>query len=229
MEDHKRQLNVYKLRPAKENDVTDKEIQQRMRWDMPVLSKNSKCSISLDLPVENCVPTGACAAVCYASQGRHYYRKALIKSLAINRLIAEDPERVARKMVDEAAGRSIRLCGSGDILPEHKTLVDYVESFGGTWWGFTRRVDSHRVLPDLMFSIDATTTSSVMQYVQDQVPVRRRAYLRRPTDPPPPLEVAVTFPTHGPWTNYADQTPRHETDCPAVRDEVKCWQCQRCY
>ncbi len=167
--------------------------------------------------------------VAIREHGRQCYRKALIKSLAVNRMIAEDSERVARKMVDEAAGRSIRIAGSGEILPEHKTLWDYVEDFGGSWWGFTRRVDTHRAIPELMFSIDATTTDVVMEYVRDEVPTRRIAYLRRPRDPPPSLEVAVTFPVHGAWTNYADEVPCHETDCPAVRGKVKCWECQRCY
>ena len=31
------------------------------------------------------------------------------------------------------------------------------------------------------------------------------------------------------WTNYADEVPFHDTDCPAVRGKVKCWECQRCY
>jgi hypothetical protein len=33
-----------------------------------------------------------------------------------------DPEHVACKMIDEAAGRAIRLAGTGDILPKHKAL-----------------------------------------------------------------------------------------------------------
>ena len=231
MTDYQRaKLHVYQRRLEKELTITEEEIQQRMRWDMPVLSSNSKCSVSLDLPILNCIPTRACAEVCYASQGRQIFRKSLIKSLAISRMIAAEPSHVASKMVDEAAGRSIRIAGTGEILPEHKTLLDYVEDFAGSWWGFTKRVDTHRVLPTLMFSIDATTPKTIMQYVRDEVPVHRRAYLRRPEDPPPPLEVAVTFPTHGPWTNYAQQIEPHQTDCPAVRKEVVgCWQCQRCY
>ncbi len=232
MEDnHKRRTyEVYKRRIAKELSIPDDEIRQRMRWEMPILSTNQKCSVSLDLPVLNCAPTKACAEVCYASQGRQIYRKALTKSLAINQMIAEDPERVARKMVDEAVGRPIRLAGSGEILPEHKTLTSYIERFGGNWWGFTRRVDTHRALPKLMFSIDAESPAASLQYAREDVPISRRAYLRRPQDPSPPLEVAVTFPVHGAWTNYVDEVPHHATDCPAVRGQVDtCWQCQRCY
>lgn len=118
----------------------------------------------------------------------------------------------------------------GELLPQHKGLVDYIEQYGGTWWGFTRRVDTHRVLPRLMFSLDATTPGPVMQYVEKEVPVDRRAYLRRPGDPPAPLEVAVTFPTHGPRTRYVADTPADETDCPDLRGKVKgCWDCRRCY
>ena len=58
----------------------------------------------------------------------------------------------------------------------------------------------------------------------------RRAYLRRPGDPAAPLEVAVTFPTHGPRTRYVQTIPEHETDCPDVRGKVEgCWNCRRCY
>lgn len=223
------QQNLYLRRLTKEQSTTESEIQERMRWDMPILSDNPKCSISLDLPMSNCLPTSACAAVCYASQGRQFYRNSVIKSLAVSRLIEVDPAHAAQKMVDEAAGRTIRLAGSGELLPEHKTLVDYITEFGGSYWGFTRRVDTHRTIPRLMFSTDATTPETVMDYVREDVPADRRAYLRRPDDPPPPLEVAVTFPVHGPVTSYAGNTPQHETDCPAVRDGVKCWNCLRCY
>ncbi len=201
-----------------------------MRWDSPILSINHKCQISLDLPVSNCRPTKACMEVCYASQGRQIYRNAIIKSLAINRMIYEDPERAARKIVAEAAGRPIRLAGSGDLLPQHKMLIDYIDDFGGSWWGFTRRIDTHKALPDLMFSIDQTTPPTVEEYVRNKVPVGRRAYLRHPRDPPPPLEVAVVFPVHGPWTNYVGFVPGHAKDCPAVRGRISgCWQCKRCY
>ncbi|MBI4257909.1 MAG: hypothetical protein HY619_03045 [Thaumarchaeota archaeon] len=222
--------NLYQLRLQKELGIPEDEIKVRMRWNMPVLSQNSKCSISLDLPIINCKPTKACSEVCYACQGRQYYRGAIIKSLAVNRLIEEDPEHLARKMVDEAAGRTIRLAGSGELLPEHKELVNYIEEYGGSWWGFTRRVDTHKAMPRLMFSLDATTPASVLEYVKKEVPVDRRAYLRRPEDSPAPLEVAVTFPVHGSRTRYVGRVPEGETDCPAVRKRVEgCWLCGTCY
>ena len=201
-----------------------------MRWDMPILSTNAKCSVSLDLPMTHCVPTAACAQVCYASQGQQFYRNSVVKSLAIDRLIDLDSEHVARKMIDEAAGRSIRIAGSGEITPKHAPLLSYINQFGGSWWGFTRRIDTHRALPSLMFSTDATSPSETMKYVREEVPVNRRSYLRRPDDPPSPLEVAVTFPVHGSVTNYTSKTPWHETDCPVDRKEMEgCWNCKRCY
>ncbi len=231
MEDTRRpHQNLYHRRIEKENAITDAEINARMRWDLPVLSENCKCSVSLDLPLQNCKPTGTCRQVCYAAQGRQFYRKSIIKALAINRLIESDPEHVARKMVDESAGRIIRIAGSGEILPGHADLVSYTEEFGGTWWGFTRRPDTHRSLPALMFSFDATTPARVNKYLRESVPVNRRAYLRRPQDPPAPLDVAVTFPVHGPLTSYVSRVPVHETDCPFDRNEVEgCWSCKRCY
>ena len=150
-DNNRRKLNTYRLRIHKEREISEEAIQARMRWDMPILSSNHKCLVSLDLPVVNCRPSRACAEVCYASQGKQMYRPAVVKSLAVDRMIREDPERAARKMVDEAAGRAIRLAGSGDMLPEYKTLVDYIDRFGGSWWGFTRRVDTHEAMPKLMF------------------------------------------------------------------------------
>ena len=229
-EEQRGKRNVYLDRLEKEMGIPEEGIEARMRWDMPVLATNEKCSVSLDLPILNCKPTKACSEVCYASQGRQYYRGAIVKSLAVNRMIQEEPERVARKMVDEAAGRAIRLAGSGELLPEHKDLVDYIEKYDGTYWGFTRRVDTHRAMPKLMFSIDATTPESVMKYVGENVPVSRRSYLRRPGDPEPPMEVAVTFPVHGSRTNYVGEIPEDDTDCPAVRKWVEgCWACKGCY
>lgn len=61
----------------------------------------------------------------------------------------------------------------------------------------TRRVDTHQVLPSLMFSIDATTPAPLMRYVSEQISVHRRTFLRRPQDPLSALEVAVTFFVHG--------------------------------
>lgn len=222
--------NLYGRRFNKESEIAEDEIKARMRWDMPVLSSNPKCSISLDLPLLYCQPTSVCAQVCYAAQGRQYYRKSVVKSLAVDRLIKLDAEHVARKMVDEAAGRNIRIAGSGEILPSHAPLLSYVERFGGEWWGMTRRIDTHRALPSLMFSIDRTTPESTLEYVNTQVPVSRRTYLRRPQDPPSALEVAVTFPTHGQLTNYANKVPLHDTDCPVDRKVMEgCWRCKRCY
>lgn len=221
---------LYQRRLAKESIISEEKILARMRWDMPILSYNSKCGISLDLPFTNCLPTKICAEFCYAAQGRQNYKKAVIKSLAVNRLIIKDPEHVARKMVDEAAGRTIRIAGSGEIIPEHKALLEHVENYGGKWWGFTKRVDTHQALPELMFSLDATTPKATLEYVQDYVPVSRRAYLIQSEETKPPLEVAVTFPIHGPWTNKVPLTELLATDCPAARKEVSgCWQCERCY
>ena len=134
--------SLYERRKNKELAIRDEEIQKRMQWSMPILAQNSKCSVSLDLPILNCKPTRACSEVCYACQGRQSYHRAIVKSLAVNRLIEEDPQHAARKIVDEAAGRPIRLAGSGELLPEHKELADYIEKYGGKWWGFTRRVEA---------------------------------------------------------------------------------------
>ena len=222
--------NLYLKRLKKEQAVTGAEVERRASWSKPILAENSKCSVSLDLPIINCQPTSTCSEVCYACQGRQAFPDALVKSLAVNRLTLEDPERAARKIVDEAEGRPIRLAGSGELLPEHKALTDAIEEYGGSWWGFTRRVDTHRAMPSLMFSLDATTSESVLDYVKNEVPVDRRAYVRRPEDPPAPLDVAVTFPVHGSQTSYAKQVPYDPTDCPAVRKEVEgCWACRRCY
>ena len=222
--------SLYQLRVAKEQSISDDEIKARFQWHLPVLSQNSKCGISLDLPVSYCKPTRACAEVCYSCQGTQNFRRSVLKSLAIAQMINADPERVARKIIDESQGRVVRIAGSGEILPEHKTLLELIEKFGGSWWGFTKRIDTHRVLPDLMFSIDATTCQSVMAYVRKHVPIHRRAYLMRPGDNPPSLEVAVTFPVHGSVTPYVKNTQVLETDCPAVRKKVGgCWDCRRCY
>ncbi len=222
--------SLYGARRAKELSISEVEITGRTPWDRPTLSANAKTGISLDLPLTSCVPTAACAEVCYASQGRQYFRASVVKSLAVSRLIDQDPERAARKIVDEAGGRAIRIAGSGEVLPTHRALLEHIDHHGGSWWGFTRRVDTHRVLPDLMFSIDATTPAPALDYVAAEVPVRRRAYLRRPQDGPAPLDVAVTFPVHGSITRYVEQVPRDPTDCPEIRGEVTgCWGCRRCY
>ncbi len=221
---------LYRRQLQQESDIEEAEINARMRWDLPIPSNNYKCSVSLDLPLGNCVPTNICRQVCYAAQGRQFYRKSIIKALAVNRLISLDPEHVAHKIVDEAAGRIIRIAGSGEILPGHASLVTYTEQLGGYWWGFTRRPDTHQSLPALMFSFDAATPAPAMNYVSEHVPVNRRAYLRGPQDPLSSIDSAVTFPVLGPLTSYVSRVLVHETDCPFDQNEVEgCWSGKRCY
>lgn len=225
-----KKTNLYQRRLKKEHNITDEEIKERMRWDMPILSENSKCYISLDFPVLNCKPTKACSEVCYACQGPQFYHKAIVKSLTVARMIQEDPERTANKMIYESAGRPIRLAGSGELLPSYKEFIEYLEEYGLSWWGFTRRIDTHQEIPRLMFSLDATTPDDVLDYVHDCVPRNKRSYLYRPGDPKPKLKVAVTFPVHGPLTNYVSKQKQKKSDCPAVRKLIEgCWECRRCY
>jgi len=225
-----RQPNLYLARLSKEVAIPEEEILARMRWERPLLSANQKCSISLDLPIQNCQPTQACSQFCYASQGRQMFKHSVIKSLAVNRETLEDPEQAAFKMAAEAAGRPIRLAGSGELLPDHAALVRYLEKYRATSWGFTRRIDTHLVLPNLMFSLDATTPDPVLEYVEADVPIHRRSYLRRPGDEACPFEVAVTFPVHGSRTNHVKKISEEKTDCPGVRKRVDgCWECRRCF
>ena len=132
----KRTGSLYARRLQKERSIPTSEIEGRINWSLPVLAQNSKTSVSLDLPIHYCQPTAACSSVCYACQGTQYFKGSVVKSLALARMIEQSPERVARKAVDEAQGRTIRIAGSGDILPEHKTLIDYIEQYSGRWWGF---------------------------------------------------------------------------------------------
>lgn len=153
-----------------------------------------------------------------------------MKSIAVDRLIREDPEQAAWCMAREAEGRPIRLAGSGELLPENRALLDYLGKRRVEWWGFTKRTDTYEAMPQLMFSVDAGTPTLVLDYVERNVPVRRRCYMRRPEDGPAPLEITVTFPLHGPTTNYVDEVPEERTDCPAIRKRADgCWDCRRCY
>jgi hypothetical protein len=222
--------NLYLRRLRREIEIPEEELISRMNWDRPLLSENYKCSVSLDLPVLNCKPTRVCSEVCYACQGRQCYRKAIVKSIAVNQLVNEDPEHASWKFHREARDRTIRIAGSGELLPQQAEALQYLERYGGTWWGFTKRIDTFKALPSMMFSLDASSPESVLKFVKENVPPNRRSYISRPGDSAPPLKVAVTFPVHGTITNYAVQIPVRETDCPACRGWVEgCWQCKRCY
>ena len=89
--------NLYRQRFKKELSISEEHVVRRMRWDLPILAENMKCSVSLDLPILNCTPTKVCSEVCYACQGRQNYRKAVVKSLAVNRMITEDPRASSEK------------------------------------------------------------------------------------------------------------------------------------
>jgi len=223
----KRAVDLYLKRRNKERQISKRSIRERMCWNKPILSENIKCGVSLDLPVSNCHPTKICRQICYACQGRQYYRAAVTKSLAVNKLIRDDPERAAMHIACEAAGRPVRLAGSGELLPENRTLVDHLTC---DWWGFTKRIDTYKAMPKLMFSLDGSTPDSTLDYIEESVPVDRRCYVRRPQDNPSPLEVAVTFPSHGARTNYVNEVLEDATDCPAIRKKIKgCWECKKCY
>jgi hypothetical protein len=199
----------------------------------PILSRNPKTGLSLNLPVRNCWPTPACSENCYACQGPSVFPAALEKAIAVDQWIRNRPHWAALKTIREARGAPLRLSGSGDMAPDHAPYLTALLWRSTRVYGFTKRPDTWRLFSRigvrLMFSVDTTMDSRRLSWAFETVPKQRLAYCRRPHDPDWSHRVAVTLPEHGPLTHNAEKVPVSETDCPAIRYHSLCAECRRCF
>jgi len=225
-------------------NLLQKRVEKERRW-LPVImprsegkdliSSNTKTTLSLDFPVCNCRATKVCAKTCYACQGYQNFRQGIERTLQLHKLILADPIRAAERVTKEARGRLVRISGSGEIedQEEYKAFFTHLKKNKVRLFGFTRKPDVYLWMKKLgypmMFSLDAGTRESDIEFVKKHVRIKARAWLATREDPKPPIPVMVTFPQHGPQTPWYKKIAVQDTDCPAVRKKLHCDSCQICY
>ena len=199
----------------------------------PVLSDDEKTHSSICLPVRYCQPSHVCSRSCYACQGPIAWPGALTKALAVDRLIVDEPEAAAERVLWESRGNPIRWAGSGDGAAHHLPFLRACRARGIKLWGFTKIpafwLASRESGYNFMYSLDESMRGSPRwSWAMRHVARRWRTYLRRPKDPDRSRQVYVTFPEHGPQTPRVASVPVSRTDCPAVRSHEPCGPCRLC-
>lgn len=197
-----------------------------------VLSENSKCGNSLNLPIAgHCRPTKNCAACCYARRGHTALPSSKRKQTWLSKYLMGN--NIDRLIEESARWHAVRISGTGDLSLEHTpSLIHLAKQLPGTmFWGMTRKLEIAREinhkLPNLklLVSIDSSSPTSVWNYdgalcygprLQDDiVPDDRR--------------IKVVFPYHSSG-RVTNGVPHHPKDCRAVWHEISgCQVCGRCW
>ena len=198
-----------------------------------VLSVNRKTGCSIDLPIAgHCRPTKRCAHDCYAKRGPQIYPASVRKHVWLSRYLSG---RNISRLIDEARGHtSVRLSGSGDLLPAHvPNLISLASACHGTrFWGMTRKPEIARAinkeaLPNLriLVTVDATSPKKTWDYKGTLCYGPRHAEDVVPSDP----RILTVFPVHFSG-KVKNQVPRDARDCPAVWHDLSgCQACGRCF
>lgn len=201
---------------------------------MPILSRNKKTGVSLNLPTSNCRPTTLCKFACY---GRHHYlghgKACLAKWTRNSDYLAHTKD--CKELIAEARTFSaVRISGVGDIIPDHvPNLIKLAKACPATqFWGMTRKPELAKKLnsrlPNLrmLLTIDATTPDKVWDKYDGRMCYGpRRAEDKIPRD----KRLVVIFPYHNSG-KVVGNVPAHKLDCPAVRHtKAGCLECGRCW
>jgi hypothetical protein len=206
-----------------------------MRYKGPqtVLSDNRKTGCSIDLPIaHHCRPTARCSHDCYAKRGPQAWPLPVRKHAWLSDYLAG---RDISRLVNECRSRtSVRLSGSGDLLPAHiPNLICLAKACHETkFWGMTRKVEIARAinnarLPNLriLVTVDATSPKETWDYKGTLCFGPRHSDDKVPRD----KRILTIFPAHYSGL-VAKGMPRDARDCPAVWHDVRgCLECGRCF
>lgn len=200
-----------------------------------IISTNTKCSASIDLPVEkHCEPTKRCLKDCYARSGHQARPNARRKQKWVSDLLAHPKDDDMKQLVIECSPfKAVRLNGSGDLNQEHlEGLISLAKQIPDTrFWGMTRKPDIAKQVNEatqnlsLLLSVDVTSPESVWNYEG------KMCYgPRHPEDEVPNDDRIVTvFPRHC-TGRVIKGMPRHPKDCLGVYHEIPgCMVCGRCW
>lgn len=197
-----------------------------------ILSKNSKCTVSLDLPLKgHCRPTPNCAHDCYARCGRQSLPDAKRKHDWVSKYLAKG--NISSLIIEAKHFKAIRLNGSGDLNNNHIPTILYLAAScpNTMFWGMTRKPEIaskiNNILPNLklILSVDASSPKSVWNYTGKMCWGPKRPGDLIPNDP----RIIISFPRHvsGRVVKGLSKT---SLDCKAVWHDIQgCHQCKRCW
>ena len=198
-----------------------------------ILSENSKCGCSINLPIRgHCTPTKNCSRCCYARMGHTALPVSKAKQTWVSNYLQSGNDH-SRLILEAKAHTSVRLCGTGDLLQSHiPALFELAETCKTTqFWGMTRKINIatqvNGQFPNLhlLVSVDASSPKSVWNYQgalcwgprlpADVIPVDDR--------------IKVVFPYHA-HGRVIQAVPKHPKDCQAVWHNISgCLECGRCW
>ena len=197
-----------------------------------ILSENSKCGCSLNLPIAgHCRPTPNCARCCYARSGHTALPASKHKQVYTSKYLAGN--NIDRLIEEARTWPAVRLSGTGDLSLDHcKNLIRLAASVPRTmFWGMTRKIEianeiNHK-LPNLklMVSVDSSSPKSVWKYPGAMCWGPRLASDVVPDDP----RIHTVFPYHRSG-RVINGVPHDRRDCRAVWHEISgCQVCGRCW
>jgi len=197
-----------------------------------ILSENSKCTASLDLPIHNhCRPTKNCIHDCYARCGHQARPAAQKKHDWVSQYLSQP--NIKELIIEAKPKPTIRLNGSGDLNPIHiPQILQLAKACPNTmFWGMTRKPEIatqiNNKLPNLklLVSVDSSSPKSVWNYTGKLCWGPRRPSDQVPNDD----RIHVSFPRHsaGRVVKGLEKNPK---DCLAVWHDIEgCHQCGRCW
>lgn len=197
-----------------------------------LLSKNSKCGCSLDLPIKgHCRPTPNCAHDCYARTGRQSLPEARKKHIYVSNYLKG--KNLTALIHECKPHTSVRLNGSGDLLPTHvQNLIRLAEACPNTqFWGMTRKPEIATAINNkkpnlrLLVTVDASSPASTWKYQGKMCYGPKRAGDTVPEDD----RIVTVFPRHFAGRVIKGVT-HHPKDCKAVWHDISgCTDCERCW
>jgi len=197
-----------------------------------VLSDNSKCGCSLNLPLKgHCRPTKNCKHDCYARTGHTAMPLPRAKALWVSKYLASKD---LTRLIEECRQRTaVRICGTGDLNPAHvPAFFSLAKACPETqFWGMTRKPEIAQAIngkyPNLklLVTVDASSPKATWEYKGAMCYGPRRPGDQVPDDD----RIITVFPRH-----FAGRVIKgvehHPKDCKAVWHEITgCMACGQCW
>ena len=155
-----------------------------------IISSNTKCGCSLNLPIQgHCRPTSNCAACCYAKSGYTRLPTSMRKQIYVSRYLAGSD--ISRLSNECRKWPAVRISGTGDLNPGHvKNMIRLAKEHPQTqFWGMTRKIEIANAVngrePNLrvLLSVDGSSPSRVWNYQAPMCWGPRLAADQVPEDP----------------------------------------------
>lgn len=200
-----------------------------------IISDNGKTGVSINFPIKgHCRPTKLCSNSCYAKSGSMAYPNSKKKQQYVSDYFADPDNDMLQIIVESRNSNTVRLNGSGDILPSHlnNILILAVGCPNTMFYGMTRKPEIaeglNNQLPNLklLLTIDAETPKKVWKNYKGKLCFGPRREIDKV---PNNKRIITVFPYHC-HGKVVKGTPTHKKDCQAVYHNISgCSECGRCW